>query len=89
MNPYELAEKVKGSKACYVCLVVGHTEEKYRIKERLICTRCVKRGVNDNHSFLLCKHRVVDRPEKEPSLNVAAIDEDDLPVEGETEPSSS
>ena len=24
MNPDELAEKVKGSKACYICLVVGH-----------------------------------------------------------------
>ena len=68
MNPEELADKVKGSKACYICLVVGHTQEKCHNKERLKCVRCVKRGVNANHSYLLCKHRMAERPGKEPSL---------------------
>ena len=89
MNPEELADKVKGSKACYICLVVGHTQEKCRNKERLKCVRCVKRGVNANHSYLLCKHRVAERPEKEPSLIAAEKDEVDPPVEEETESSSS
>ena len=89
MNPEELADKIKGTKAFYICLVVGHTQEKCRNKERLKCVRCVKRGVNANHSFLQCKHRVAENPEKEPSLIVAENDEVDPPVEEETESSSS
>ena len=57
--------------------------------KRLKCVRCVKRGVNADHLFLLCKHRVVERPEKEPSLIAAENDEVDPPVEEETESSSS
>ena len=75
MSPDELAEKMKGSKACFICLVVGHTQDKCRNKEKLKCTRCVKKGINANHSFLLCKHRSVDRSEKEPSLVAAGADE--------------
>ena len=89
MNPEELVDKVKGSKACYICLVVGHTQEKCRNKERLKRVGRAKRGVNANHTFSLCKHRVVERPEKEPSLIAAENDEVDPPVEEETESSSS
>ena len=67
----------------------GTYKEKCRNKERLKCVRCVKRGVNANHSYLLCKHRVVERPEKEPSLIAAGNDEVDPPVEEETESSLS
>ena len=89
MGPGELADKVKGSKACYICLVVGHTQEKCQNKEKLKSVRCVKRGVNANHSYLLCKHRMAERPEKEPSLIAAENDAEDPPVEEETELSSS
>ena len=60
-----------------------------RNKERLKCVRCVKRGVNANHSYLLCKHRMVERPEKEPSLITAENEKVDPPIEEETESSSS
>ena len=89
MGPDELADKVKGSKACFICLVVGHTQEKCRNKEKLKCARCVKRGMNANHSYLLCKHRMVERQEKEPSLIAAENDAVDPPAEEETELSSS
>ena len=68
---------------------MGSTQEKYRNKERLKCVRCVKRGVNTYHLFLLCNYRVVERPEKEPSLIAAENEEVDPPVEEETESSSS
>ena len=45
--------------------------------------------MNANHSYLLCKHRMVERPEKEPSLIAAENDAEDPPVEEETELSSS
>ena len=89
MGPEELADKVKGSKACYICLVVAHTQEKCRNKERLKCVRCVKRGVNANHSYLLCKHRMVERPETEPFLIATENDKVDLLVDEETELSTS
>ena len=88
MTPDELAEKLKGAKACYICMVVGHTQEKCRNKEKLKCTRCVKRGVNANHSFLLSKHRVWDKSEKESTL-IAAESDDVGAIEEENEPNSS
>ena len=47
-----------------------------------MCQMC-KRKVNANYSFLLYKHRVLDRSEKEPSL-IAAENDDVDPVEEET-----
>ena len=88
MSPDELAEKVKGAKARYICLAVGHTQEKCRNKEKLKCVRCVKRGVNASHSFLLCKHRVLDKSERESTL-IAAEADNVSAIEEENEPSSS
>ena len=87
-SPDELAEKVKGAKACYICFAVGHTQEKCRNKEKLKYVRCVKRGVNASHSFLLCKHRVLNKPERESTL-IAAEGENAGAIEEENEPSSS
>ena len=69
-------------------MAVGHTQEKCRNKEKLKCARCVKRGVNASHSFLLCKHRVVDKSERESTL-IAAEVENAGAIEEENAPSSS
>ena len=85
LSPEEMAERVKAAKACYICLIVGHVQDKCRNKEKMKCLKCLKRGVNSNHSYLLCKSRSLDKTEREHTLVAAGTldqkaedDENDL-----------